>query len=254
MIKFLANNLAETSTLTASTVNASFPVDNIKEDFRTKVWRSTSNTDTVIFDLGSIEPVDYLAIVDNWKDGFGISTLTIEANATSNFSSPSFTTTLSFNATHGVGIKSITEQSFRYWRFVCTSTLGYCELANVFIGKAVDIATNGIAYNWSYSNKDIKKQSTSRDGQEFIDVIGTRKELNELKLKVMNTTELDQIFEVFDNRGTTKPLFIDFSDPGANLINDTDRLNGLYKFTDDIETPNISSGFWETSLSLREQK
>lgn len=254
MIKFLANNLVENATAVASTTNAQYPVTNIAEDFRTKTWRSTSNSDNVVFDMGSIEPVDYLAIVDNWQSGFGVSTITVEANATDSWGAPAFTTTLTFDETFGVGLKSITEQSHRYWRLVLTSTLGYCELANIFIGKAVDISTNGIDYNWNYKNKDLKKVSTSRYGQEFIDDIGQRKELTGLSMKVLNTTELDQIFEVFDNRRTTKPMFIDFSDSGNVISNDSDRFSGMYKFIAEPTLTNRSSGFWNTSFGLREQK
>lgn len=254
MIKFLANNLVETATLTASTTNAQYPVANIQDDFRTKAWRSTSNSDNIVFDMGSTEPVDYLAIVDNWKNGFGVSTITVEANATDSWGAPAFSTTLTFDSTFGIGLKSITEQNYRYWRFVLTSTLGYCELANIFIGKAVDISTNGIDYNWGYVNKDLKKVSNTRYGQEFIDDIGQRKELTGLSMKVLNTTELDQFFEVFDNRRTVKPMFIDFSDDGNIISNNSNRFSGFYKFTSEPRLVNRTSGFWNTTFSLREQK
>jgi len=254
MIKFLANNLVEGATITGSTSNAQFPASNIAEDFRTKVWRSTSNSDNVVFDLGSIEPVDYLAIADNWQSGFGVSTITVEANATDSWGAPSFSTTLTFSSTFGVGLKSITEQSYRYWRFVVTSTLGYCELSNIFIGKAVDITTNGVDYNWSYLNADLKKVSTSRYGQEFIDDMGQRKELNGLSMKVVDTTELDQFFEVFDERRTIKPFFIDFADENNVISNDSNRFSGIYKFKNEPEITNVSSGFWNTTFSLKEQK
>lgn len=254
MIKFLSNNLVETASLAASTANAQYPVANIQDDFRTKVWRSTSNSDNVVFDLGSIEDVDYLAIVDNWKSGFGIATVTVEANATDVWTSPAFTTTLTLDSTFGVSFKSITEQSYRYWRFVVTSTLGYCELSNVFIGKAVDISTNGVEYNWKYRNRDIKKVSTSRYGQEFIDDIGQRKELTNLSIKVMNTTELDQFFSVFDTVRTVKPVWISLEDSSNVISNDSDRFSGIYKFISEPSLTNFTSGFWNVTFSLREQK
>jgi len=254
MIKFLANNLVEGATITASSTNAQYPAANIAEDFRTKVWRSTSNSDNVVFDMGSTEPVDYLAIVDNWQSGFGVSTITIEANATDSWGAPAYSTTLTFDAVNGIGLKSITEQSYRYWRFVLTSSLGYCELANIFIGKAVDISTNGIDYSWEYMNKDLKRVSTSRYGQEFIDDMGQRKELTNLSMQVLNTTELDQFFEVYDNRKTTKPMFVDFVDENNIISNNSDRFSGMYKFSDEPQLVNRSSGFWNTSFSLMEQK
>ena len=254
MIRFLANNLVETAQLTASSENAQFPISNIQHDFRTKVWRSTSNNDSIVFDLGSIEPVDYIGIVDNWQNGFGVSTITVEANGTDEWTAPAFSTTLTFDQQFGVGVKEIAEQNYRFWRFVFTSTLGYCEIANLFIGKAVNIETNGINYRWSYKNMDVKKFSRSRYGQEFIDDIAQRKELNGLRIKVMNTTELDKFFEVFDNRRTVKPMFIEFCDPSSTILNNINRLNGMYKFMTEPVTPNVTAGYWETSFRLREQK
>lgn len=254
MIRFLSNNLIETAQPTASTENAQFPVTNIQSDFRTKVYRSTSNSDNIVFDMGSTEPVDYVGIVDNWQNGFGVSTITVEANATDSWGAPAFSTTLTFDSAFGVGIKSFTEQNYRYWRLVFTSTLGYCEVANLFIGKAVNIDTNGIAFNWAYKNADLKRQSVSRYGQEFIDDIAQRKELTGLKINVMNTTELDSFFEVFDNRRTVKPMFIEFCDPSSTISNNNNRFNGMYKFSKEPKSPNFSAGLWNTSFNLREQK
>lgn len=256
MIKFLALNLAETAALSSSTENAQFPLENIQHDFRTKVFRSTSNSDSVVFDLGSIEDVDHVGICDNWKDGFGITSLTVEANATDVWTSPAFTTTVTLDNTFGVGIKELAStQSYRFWRFVLTSTLGYCELANVFIGKATKIETNGIDFGWGYVNRDLKKQSTSRYGQEFIDIIGKRKELNNLQIRVMNTTELDKVFEVFDDRGTVSPFFVTIGDGTNTIINNENRLNGFYKFTDAPRFTNPAApGLYDVAFALSEQK
>ena len=256
MIKFLANNLVDTSTLTPSTVNSQFPVANIQHDFRTKVFRSTSNSDNIVIDLGSIEDVDHVAICDNWQDGFGVNAVTIEANGTDVWTSPAFTTSMVLDNTFGVSIKALSStQSYRFWRLVLTSTLGYCEISHVFIGKASSVLTNGIDYGWSYRNNDIKKQSVSRYGQEFTDAITKRKELNGLSFKVMNTTEIDKVFEVYDNRGTTKPFYIKLGDDTNTIISNEDRFNGLYKLTSSPSVSNPSAfALYNVSLNAREQK
>jgi hypothetical protein len=256
MMKFLALNLVESATLSASTENAQFSLNNIKHDFRTKVYRSTSNSDSVVFDLGSIEDVDHVAICDNWKDGFGVTAVTIEANATDSWSSPSFSTSMTLDSTFGISIKELSsEQSYRFWRLVLTSTLGYCELSHVFIGKATQITTNGISYGWGYLNKDMKKTGTSRYGQEFTDVIGKRKELTGLSIKVANTTEIDKIFEVFDDRGTVNPFYAVMGDGTNTIISNENRLNGIYKFTTEPRFINPTApGLYDITFSLREQK
>jgi hypothetical protein len=254
MIKFFSNNIAESAVITASTVNAQYPASNIQHDFRTKVFRSTSNADNIVFDLGSIETIDTIAVVDNWKNGFGFSTFTIEANATDVWTSPAFTTTLTVDTAHGIGIKEFTEESYRYWRIVLTSTLGYCELANIFIGKATTITTNGVDYGFSYKSKDLKKASKTRYGQEYIDDIGTQKEVNSLSFKVLNSTELDAIFEVYDDRRTVKPFFMKIGDGTNTIISNENRLNGFYKLKAEPSATITSGPFWEITLSVREQK
>lgn len=253
-IKFLANNLVETASLTASTSNAQYPVSNLQHDFRTKAWRSTSNSDNIVFDLGSTEDVDHVAIADNWKNGFGVATVTIEANATDSWGAPAFSTTLTFDTTFGIGIKDLGgTQSYRYWRLVLTSSLAYCELAYVFIGKADDVTTNSIDYGFSYMNDDLKKTSTTRYGQEYIDSYGTRKSLSKLSFKVMNNTEMDVIFSVYDNRRTIKPFVLKIGD-GTNFItSDEDRLNGVYKLK---KAPSVTSktvGYWDVVIDVEEQ-
>lgn len=254
--KFLANNLVDQASIFTSSENSQFPASNIKHDFRTKVYRSTSNSDNIVFDLGSIEDVDHVAICDNWQDGFGVSAVTIEANGTDNWTSPAFSTSMTLDTEFGVSIKALSsQQSYRFWRLVLTSTLGYCEISHVFIGKASSVSTNGVSYGWSYKNNDLKKQATSRYGQEFIDSIAQRKELMNLSFKVMNTTELDKIFEVYDNRRTVKPFYVKVGDDTDTIISNEDRFNGLYKLTAMPSVSNPSTfALYDVTLSMREQK
>lgn len=253
-IKFLSANLVEGSNITASTTNAQYPVSNITDERRTKCYRSTSNSDNIVFDFGTIEDVDSFGIVDNWQNGFGVSTITLEANGTDVWTSPAFTTTITLDATFGCGFKTFTQQSYRFWRVVMTSTLGYCEIANLFIGKASQITTNGVSYDWGYENKDLAIKTTNRYGQEFIDDIGTRKELSNLQFEIMDKDEIDVIHNVYDANRTVKPFFVYFPLETDSLVNNDDRYNGYYRFARSPRFTNISSGYYNTSLNLREAK
>jgi hypothetical protein len=254
MISFLQNNLVEGALITASSENALYPLSNLKHDFRTKVYRSTSDNDSVVFDLGAIEDVDHIAIVDNWRNGFGVSGITIEANGTDNWTAPAFSETITLDPEHGIGIKELSSlQSYRYWRLVLTSTLGYCELAYVFIGKATTLTTNGAAYGFNFREADLKNVSATRYGQEYIDNIGTQKNLSGLKFDVLNKDELDILYEFFDNRRTVKPFVLKFCGDGT-IINNANRINGLYKLTS-APSPSLDTAvFWSVTLNLREQK
>jgi len=254
-LKFLSNNLVDSAVITASTENAQYPVTNLNDDRRTKTYRSTSNSDNIVLDFGTSEECNYFAIVDNWQNGFGITSVTIEANGTDSWGAPAFTTTATLDQTFGVSIKQFSSsQTYRFWRIVLTSTLGYCELSKIFIGKSTEILTNGVGYNWNYKNKDLSKVTTNRYGQRFIDDIGTQKELNNLQFQVMDKDEMDKIFEVYDNNRTVKPFFVYLDLESASLSNNDDRYNGLYYFKSAPSFENVSSGYYNATLNLIEGK
>ena len=253
-LKFLSNNLLDAATITASTENAQYPASNLLDSRRTKTYRSTTNSDNIVIDFGTAESIDHFAIVDNWQNGFGITTITIEANATDVWTSPAFTTTATLDTTFGVSVKAFPAESYRFWRLVLTSTLGYCEIANMFLGAATDIATNGVGYNWEYANNDLSRQSINRYGQKFIDDIGSQKELSNLQFQVMDKDEIDSILSVYDNNRTVKPFFIYLDLETDSLFNNDDRFNGFYYFKESPSFINITSGYYNTSLNLIEAK
>jgi len=254
-LKFLDNNLLDAATITASTQNAQYPATNLLDSRRTKTYRSVSNSDTIVIDFGTAESIDHFAIVDNWQNGFGITAITIEANGTDTWGSPAFTTTATLDTTFGVSVKAFASaQSYRFWRIVLTSTLGYCEIANMYLGTATDIASNGVGYNWEYSNNDLSRQSVNRYGQKFIDDIGSQKSLSNLQFQVMDKDEIDSILSVYDNNRTVKPFFIYLDLETDSLFNNDDRFNGFYYFSETPVFSNISSGYYNTSLNLIEAK
>lgn len=251
---FYHNNLAKTATVTPSTENAQFPVANIKDDRRTKVYRSTSNSDNIVFDLGATEDVDAVCIAPDWRNGFGFTAITIEANATDVWTSPAFTQSFSFDSTYGTGITEFSStQSYRFWRLVITSSLGYCELGNVFIGPKVDITTNGISEGILFQNNDIVKTSTTEYGQEFYDVIAQRKEITGLRYSTMNTSEITQFFGIIDNVRTINPFWVRFKNLDS-ILDDADRWGGIYKFTRVPKVTLNSGGFFNVPFQLKEQK
>lgn len=254
MIEFLYNNLIEGSELTASTSNAQYPVSNILDNRRTKTYRSTSNSDSIVIDMQTSEECDSFALVDNWQAGFGVTSVTLEANGSDSWASPAFTQSITLDETFGVSITKFSPQTYRYWRIVVTSTLGYCELSNVFLGKSSKITTNGVSYNWNYSNKDLSKISENKYGQRFVDDLGTRKELNNLQFQVMDKDEIDVLLGLWDNNRTVKPFFVYLPLENDSLFNNDDRFNGLYYFKGSPSIENTTSGYYNTTLNFIECK
>lgn len=251
---FYHSNLVKTASITASTENAQYPVNNILDDRRTKVYRSTSNSDNIVFDFGSAEDVDAVCIAPNWQTGFGFTAITIEANTADSWGAPAFSQSFTFDSTYGTGITEFSStQSYRYWRLVITSSLGYCELANVFIGPKVDITTTGINDGINYVNEDLKTERTSEYGQEFIDEIAQRKMLENVSYANMNLSEATQIMGVVDNVRSVNPFWVRFKNVDS-ILDDADRWGGVYRFTKVPKLTLNRGGFYQLSFNLKEQK
>jgi len=133
-------NLVEVATITPSSVNALFPANNIKVPTRSKVFRSLSNNDSVVFDFQESSEIDGIFISSHKRNGFGISTAVVEFNATSNFTSPAYSVTVPLSIKYGLGYVELPAMiEYRFARIVMTSTLGYCELSNIYIGKKINL-------------------------------------------------------------------------------------------------------------------
>jgi len=248
------NNLAKTATITASTENAQYPASNIKDDRRTKVYRSTSNSDNVVFDFGSAEDVDAVCIAPNWQTGFGFTSITIEANTANVWGSPAFSQAFSFDSTYGTGITELSStQSYRYWRLVITSSLGYCELANVFIGPKMDITTTGVNSGIRFKVDDLVETRQTEYGQVFIDDITQKKKIENVNYENMNKTEIANFEAFYDYARTVNPFWVRVKNLDS-VINDADRYGGIYRFTRVPDIVLSLGGFYSTSFRLEEQK
>jgi len=124
----------------------------------------------------------------------------------------------------------------------------------MFIGKSDKILTNGVGYNWAFTNKDLKNVSTNRYGQEFIDYKTTRKELTNVTYSIMDSTEMDILQNAYDNVTTVKPCFIYFPLEVDGIVSNDNRYNGMYRFISPLLVENVNSGYFNTSLALRECK
>jgi len=252
-LKFFVNNYLNTATYRASSTNAQYPTSNISDPRTTKTFRTSSNSDTLVIDLGKKETVDSFCIVANSLDGWGVNSLTLEGNDVDGWSSPAFTQSCTLSQKFGVCVQEFSSsQSYRFWRLTMTSTLGYCELSNMFLGTKSEVTTNGIGYGWKYINNDLSTTRTNRYGQKFTDIKNTQKELRDLTFSLMGKDEVDTILNVYDLSRTTLPFFVKLDLENGSLFNDDDRFNGLYTFKEVPTFENVNSGFYNTTLNLIE--
>lgn len=250
-IKFYSTNLIDQAEFTVTNENLLFPVNNLTDERRTKVLRTTTDTDSVVFDFQETSEIDSIFVVDNWRDGFGISTLGLDLNATSNFTSPAYTNNgLTFSVPHGLGYLEFTQQDYRFARVRLTSTLAYCELSKLFIGKKISLLNErSINYGWSYVDKELSTTKKNRYGQEFTDVIGRQRAFN-ISFSNLSKDHLDQIFEIYDDKGSTKPFYIRIG--CDEMINEKRRFAGMVKMTQVPSITNQKFNKYNLSMSLDE--
>lgn len=245
-LKFFYNNLVDTATITASTENLNFPKTNLVDPRRSKVFRSTTNSDNLVFDFGSAKDIDTIFVVDNPRSSFTLTSLSLDLNSTNSWGSPPFTQSVTLSNTFGVGYSIFSQQSYRYARVNLASTAGYCELPKIFIGKSLDIG-RGPSFNWNYQDKELSLFKENRYGQKFIDVISRQKVFN-LQLNLLDKDMLDKLFEFYDAKGSTKPFYV-LIEAEAN---DIKRFAGMVYMNSIPTISNSSFGRYSASLQLEE--
>jgi hypothetical protein len=254
MIKFYNYNLVNQpqTVITATNENASFPISNLKDDRTTKVFRSTSNSSQIIFDFITTEPVDSIVLVPNSINGWGMVTpITIEANATSNFTSPAFTTTIaSFDQENEVAFKEISEQNYRFWRLSINGT-SFCELSKIFIGKSLTIGDRGPDLSWTFVDQDSSEVIQNKYGTRFIDTYVKQKSM-QMSFSYLDKDELDSLLEIADYNSITKPLFLRIDCP--DILNNVNRFAGYFYMSNSPQILNPSYSLYSTSLSFVEAK
>jgi hypothetical protein len=230
-------NLADTATLTTSSENALFPATNIADYRRSKVFRSTTNSDNIVFDFGSAKAVDSFFVLADKRNGFGFSTITIQFNATNSWGSPSYQTAVTFSSTHNLGQIDFPSVSYRYCRIVMTSTLGYCELSKIYLGAAA-VLTRSIKFGWTIQDADLSLKALNRYGQQFIDKIIRQKKIN-YAFAHIDKTDKAVLELIFDTNGITTPIWFTIGD--SSMSDDYRRTSGAY-FLDNI--PLITNSFF----------
>lgn len=249
-VAFYAYNKTDTATITASTENASFPLSNLKDPRRTKTYRSTTNADTVVFDLGSAQTIEAVFVMAHSLNGFNVATITAQFNSTNTWGAPAVTKTLTIDTTNGVALSEFTAISYRYCRLVLTSTSGFCELAKVYIGAKNQYVESDFTYPLTTNVDDLSIVTKNRYGQKFFDVVSKQKTITG-SFEYIASTDIDSFLDMLLYVSITKPLFISFA---GTTVSGLSRLTGMY-YVKTETSPKLNMGnFWSLTLSLEEAK
>jgi hypothetical protein len=242
------NNLVDTATLTASTENALFPASNIQDPRRTKVFRSTTNSDNVVLDFGSAQAVDTIFLLADKRNNFGVTTVTVQFNSTNSWGAPAYSKSMTLTGGLYIAHAEFAQISYRYARIVMTSSLGYCELSKVFIGSATTLSRS-IKFGWSFQDEELSQKSANRYGQQFSDVVFRQKKLN-FSFAYLDKTDLAVINSILDYSGITKPIWLKIGD--STMIDDYRRTSGAFMLDNIPSITNSHFNKYNLSFSMRE--
>jgi len=249
-LRFCADNLVQQSTITASENNAQFPSSNIKDDRRTKVFKSLTTSCNIVFDFGSVRQIDTISIVDSNISDLGFVTATIELNNVNSWGSPPVSQVLTIDSLNGwVNFNWPVDQSYRFARLVLTNIVNPIEVSKVFIGKSSYFADICFSYPVTYRQNNRASMSQNRYGQKFFDEISTQKEISG-EIPSLNKNEMDTMLEILDYASFTRPVWLNFD--ALTFLNDQNRISGYYYLADDPSMILNAGNFWTIGLKFNE--
>jgi hypothetical protein len=253
---FFTHNLVKVATPSAtsdeiptSPINAQFPLSNLKDDRRTKVFRSVTNTVSVVFDLGVAQDVDSVLIVDSGLNPFGFISATAQFNSVDSWGSIT-EETIDIDFEFGFAklfLPSV--QNIRYVRINLVSTSGFCELSKIFIGTKVSVGDLCFSYPVVFTQNNNASIKRNRLGQKFVDEINSQKMI-EGAFQTITKDELDELMSILDYASFTRPIWLTF--PDGNIMVNNNRINGYYYLDDDPKLQLIPGQYWNVSLKFTE--
>lgn len=247
------NNLIngiESTDITASTEDFLYPVSNLLSQRVAKAFRTQdASAQTVVFDLGTAQNVNTIAIIGH--NLTASATLTIEANAADSWGSPSVSTSLTY--IDGPIIKYLSSsESYRYWRLSiddATNTDGYISLGVVWLGEYLTIDPASLL-NFSVTKVRDDTVVYGRGRQKYASVgVGWRR--FDLSFPRTGGTMLTSIQTMYDTVGNhTSCIFANFDDLRTYPL-----VEPVYcSIVGDLDFNHSSRMQFEYSLVLEEDK
>lgn len=250
MQNFFVDNLVTSAFITATSENFQYPLSNLRDERRTKVYRSTGNKVVITFDFGIARDIDAILVVDNGNKTLGFISAKVELNMVDHWATPPASYNLNLDHKHGFGHANLpTTGRYRYARVTLENTGGYCELSKIFIGEAVKLGEISFSYPITYRQNNNATSQVNRLRQKFIDEVNTLKEIDG-SINTLNKEELDPILEMIDRVSFTRPLWLYF--PPNEFIKNNMRLCGYYYLKDDPTLSLAVGNYWSLSLKLEE--
>lgn len=216
-MRFWWNNLIDVvgTTFTPTSEVSTLPVENIANEFRTRVWRTGTSVadENVVIDLGSAKEVTSIILLDHTLTS-GDSAIAIQGNASDSWGAPSVNESLTYAA--GTIIKTFTGGTYRYWRlkFTKASSGVSRDIGRVFLGTYLAPTDSPDYDGYDERLEDLSRKTKARSGQTWTDQLPQFATLN-ISLSRFGQTDTDNIKTMLEAVGQSKSFFFQCETSGS---------------------------------------
>lgn len=224
-ISFLSDNhvLDATITLTTGTVNAQFPISNIKNASTAKMFRSNENSVVLLFDLQQTRTLDSVAIGGDATNTLGLTTASIKTSLTTDFTGAA-AIPITLSGEFNMGYEYFTSVDHRYVELTLTGTGTFAELSTIFLGQRIELLQNNLSISsFSYMHEDRSRINENKYGTKFIDKLNKQKIVGGA-IEHCTKAEMDLLDEMFIRHGVSEPLWMIPDKDGTSFIDSQYKL------------------------------
>lgn len=219
------NNLLTETNMISSKEDSSYPVENLLNPSRGKLFKPTSNNFNFSIDFGWNAYIQFIGMVGPLDEVFGISpsaNITIQANNINDFTSPPYERAV--KATYR-GLYVFLEESYRYWKITINdnsptvNSIGY-----FYMGDMTQLTTRTINKGFNSNMVDQTRVIQALDGSLYFDKKPIYHSFSGLSLGYLSAQDRETLEGVFYKNGIGTPMF--FSLDPSGMISDN-----LFEFT-----------------------
>ncbi len=256
-ILFLYQNLFDSATLTESSQATGFPVENLQNPFRTKVYRTAgtpAGTANIVIDHGMSKAINCIALTGyNWISA--PSTLTLEFSV----AYPAFTpvgadtqiltwaASPTTNGNKAVIIKTFASKNYQYNRLNVVYAPGDWDLGRVFLGTYFQPTRNYLA-DWSMDFIDPSLGMVTIGGQDHFDELEGYRPFS-FSFLISTQAQFESFQAMINQVGIRKDLFIAF-----DYDSEPDELTVYGKFAQLPEVVNVPVSNKRINFRFRESR
>jgi len=254
-ICFADNQQLTDSMITASSTESGFPVSNMLEPIRSRIYKPTSNVFTLTIDLGVNASINFVGMVGPISEYFAISdaaTVTLEANNINDFATPPFSVSITPELT-GIFKFLDGDTDYRYWKWSIddSSNPEDVNIGYIYMGDYTQLSSRTVSKGFNTTAVDPSKQVTSMDGSVYYDEKQKYHRFQGLSLGFIPADDRRTLEKLYWDNGKTTPMFVSL-DPNLKLSDEHGELTKLMIWENSPGVTHHFDDVYSMNFSLRE--